>query len=71
MNGITRLISLYPFPYSKIYLAIAMRELANVFPIIDLGPMTYFLGIQVMQNRSNDTTSIPQSQYIASILQRF
>ena len=47
------------------------KELAYVFRIIDLGPMTHFLGIKVTQNRTNHTISLSQSNYINSILQRF
>ena len=56
---------------SKSYLTIAKKELACVFPITDLGPMTYFLGIKVTQNRTNHTISLSLSRYITSILQRF
>ena len=53
------------------YLNICKQELKVVFPITDLGPMTYFLGIDVNQNRSLGTISLSQSQYITNILKRF
>ena len=56
---------------SKSYLTIAKKELAYVFPITDLGPMTHFLGIKITQNRTKHTISLSQSNYINSILQRF
>ena len=41
------------------------------FPIADLDPMSYFLGIEVKRNRSLGTVSLSQSQYISNILKRF
>ena len=56
---------------SKSYLTIAKKELAYVFPITDLGPMTHFLGIKITQDRTNHTISLSQSNYINHILQSF
>ena len=56
---------------SKLSLNLAKTELASTFPITDLGPMTQFLGIQVLRNRTNHTISLSQSQYIDTILKRF
>ena len=56
---------------SKLSLNLAKTELASAFPITDLGPMTQFLGIQVLRNRTNHTISLSQSQYIDTILKRF
>ena len=56
---------------SKSCINLAKKELASVFPISDLGPMTQFLGIQVIRNRISRSISLSQSQYIDTILKRF
>ena len=47
---------------SKSCINLAKKELASVFPISDLGPMTQFLGIQVIRNRISRSISLSQSQ---------
>ena len=49
------------------YIGICKQELKASFPITDLGPMSYFLGIEVKRNCSLGTISLSQSQYISNI----
>ena len=53
------------------YLSFCKQELKLVFPITDLGPMTYFLGIEVKRNTRLGQISLSQSRYIDNILKRF
>ena len=53
------------------YLSFCKQELKTVFPITDLGPMTYFLGVEVKRNTSLGQISLSQSRYIDNILKRF
>ena len=53
------------------YLNLCKQELKSAFPITDLGPMTYFLGIEVKRNTSLGQISLSQSRYIDNILKRF
>jgi transposase len=44
-------------------------EIGKVFEIKDLGPVSYFLGIQVFRDRKNQTIYINQSNYITRLLE--
>ena len=45
----------------------AKQELSKAFSITDLGPLSYFLGMQVMRNRSMGTLIIHQNKFINEI----
>lgn len=49
----------------------AVRELQSAFPITVLGNLTYFLGLQIMRDRTNQTLIVHQSSYIDSMLKEF
>ena len=49
----------------------AKLELSKAFSITDLGPLSYFLGMQVMRNRSMGTLIIHQNKFINEILKSF
>ena len=46
-------------------------KLNNKFPLTDLGPVHYLLGIKVTHDRAVRTISLSQSSYIDSIIARF
>ncbi|MCO5582554.1 hypothetical protein L7F22_036451 [Adiantum nelumboides] len=46
----------------------AIDCLSQEFPVTDKGPMSYFLGIQVMRDPLRKTISLSQSQYIEELL---
>ena len=56
---------------SLAYLQLAKKELQQAFPITDLGPMKYFLGMNLQRDRAKGTISLSQTQYIESVLKRF
>jgi hypothetical protein len=47
------------------------RALASEFEIKDLGPVDYYLGIEVSRNRRNKTLSLSQGSYIERVAERF
>ncbi|MCO5559523.1 hypothetical protein L7F22_013124 [Adiantum nelumboides] len=49
----------------------AVSELKSVFPITILGNLTYFLGLQIIRDRTHQTILVHQSSYISSLLREF
>ena len=47
------------------------NEINKYFKIHDLGPISYFLGIQIIRNRPARQIQINQSNYIQNILKNF
>jgi hypothetical protein len=46
-------------------------ELSSKFAMKDLGPVTYYLGIEVMRDRAKRVTELSQEAYISKVVQRF
>jgi len=49
----------------------AKFELSSVFRMTDLGPLTYFLGIQVTRDRTLGTVTLSQSKFVTEILEKY
>ena len=49
----------------------AKLELSKAFSITDLGPLSFFIGMQVTRNRSMGTLIIHQNKFINEILKSF
>lgn len=49
----------------------AVAELKAAFPITDLGNLTYFLGLQIIRDRSAGTLLVHQSSFVDSLLKEF
>ena len=49
----------------------AIHQLQQVFPVKDLGPMEYCLGIKVTRNRTEGTLSISKKKLIDDILRKY
>ncbi len=47
------------------------RKIAKKYTIKDRGPATYFLGVQIIQNRMKEFLWLFQSYYIKEVLKRF
>eukprot|EP00250_Pteridium_aquilinum_P019822 c24589_g1_i1 orf=892-4791(+) len=56
---------------SESVIAEAKAELAAAFSITDLGPLTYFLGLQVIRDRVAGTLILHQTKYVAELLKEF
>ena len=48
-------------------IAQAQAELASAFTITDLGPLMYFLGLQVTHDRAKGTLIIHQTKFVQKI----
>ena len=46
-------------------------QLESSFELVDLGPVKYLLGVQVMINQSNNCVFFRQTSYIDEIFRRF
>ena len=46
-------------------------ELSQKLEITDLGPIAYYLGIEITRNRQNRTLSMSQNAYLDTILAGF
>ncbi|KAI5073008.1 hypothetical protein GOP47_0013114 [Adiantum capillus-veneris] len=49
----------------------AKSEIASAFSITDLGPLTYFLGLQVKRDRQLGTLLVHQSKFVQEIFKQF
>jgi hypothetical protein len=49
----------------------AVEELAKHFPLRDLGPTSFLLGIHIIRDHSKRTIALSQRQYIVDMLERF
>ena len=48
-----------------------VKELAKHFPLRDLGPTSFLLGINIIRDRSKRTIALSQRQYIVDMLERY
>ncbi len=46
-------------------------ELAPAFEIVDMGPISFYLGLKVKRNRQNKTLKLSQPAYIDKILAKY
>lgn len=46
-------------------------ELAAAFSMVDMGPISFYLGLKVERNRENRTLKLSQPAYIGKILEKF
>ena len=56
---------------SKTVVSHAVAELKVAFPITDLGNLTYFLGLQIIRDRSVGTLLVHLSSYVDNLLKEF
>ncbi|MCO5580381.1 hypothetical protein L7F22_034248 [Adiantum nelumboides] len=56
---------------SKSVVSHAVAELKAAFPITDLGDLTYFLGLQIVRDRSVGTLLVYQSSNVDNLLKEF
>ncbi|MCO5566722.1 hypothetical protein L7F22_020401 [Adiantum nelumboides] len=56
---------------SKSVASEAVAQLKAAFPITDLGDLTYFLGLQIIRDRSTGTLLVHQSSYVDNLLKEF
>lgn len=47
------------------------RELTSAFSIVDMGPISFYLGLKVLRDRENHTIKLTQPAYIDTILSKF
>ena len=50
---------------------LAKEELGRQFPLKDLGPVHFFLGMKIIRNGSERQVTLVQDQYIETVLERF
>lgn len=46
-------------------------ELTSTFSMVDMGPISFYLGLKIEQNRTNQTIKFFQPNYIDKMLVRF
>ena len=49
----------------------AINKLKEKFPVKDLGPLEYYLGIKVTRNRTEGTLTVSQQKLVEEILHKF
>lgn len=47
------------------------RELMSAFSMVDMGPISFDLGLKVERNRERKTIKLSQPAYIDKVLQKF
>ena len=52
-------------------IARAKEELTSAFSMVDMGPISYYLGLQIKRDREQRTIKLSQSIYIEKIVHRF